>query len=156
MIEVKTINAEDTYPLRQKVLRPHQSVKECQYQGDHDDMTAHFGAFSKNKLVDLVGIVSIYKAQSSQLELFLDHPCLESWQLRAMAVSHLVRKKGYGLELLTKAEVYATLQGATYVWANSRINAIRFYQKAGYSLLGNEFEISGIGSHYLIYKYLLK
>ncbi len=47
MLEVKTISAEDTYEIRHRILRPHQSIEQCQYEQDHAEGSFHLGAFLK-------------------------------------------------------------------------------------------------------------
>lgn len=146
MAKIRKIDVEATYQLRHEILRPHQAMAQCHYPGDMDLMTAHFGAFD---LDEIVGIVSIYQVQNSQLDIS------NSWQLRAMATKEKVRGQGFGFKLLNAAESYALDLGGKCVWANARLNAVAFYEKSGYSVQGDEFDISNIGWHYLVYKKLI-
>ncbi len=143
MINILKINADDTFPLRHKILRPHQPISQSCFSGDFDETTAHFGAFQQSKII---GIISIYKTDTSSIS---DH---DSWQLRAMATEENSRGKGVGSKLLARAEKHSLENGAFCVWANARFEAIDFYKKSGYSIFGNEFNIDGIGLHYLVYK----
>ena len=143
MVQIQKIDVKDTYDLRHKLLRPHQSIDLCQYPGDLDSHTAHFGAYRSG---EIVGILSIYKVQNNAIDI------AESWQLRAMATTADIRGKGYGSKLIHEAEQYASHQGARCIWANSRLNAVGFYENHGYSSIGSEFIIQDIGPHYLVHK----
>ena len=55
-------------------------------------------------------------------------------------------------DLLEYAEKKVIQSEANYIWANARTSAWGFYEKLGYKILGEQFEIKGIGPHYLIYK----
>jgi GNAT superfamily N-acetyltransferase len=110
MKDVRKIKIEDTYALRHQILRPHQTIDQCRYPGDFDELTAHLGIFEAD---ELVGILSIYKVQNNEIEI------PDSWQLRAMATSTGARGKGYGFKLLNAAEVYASQHQALCIWANN-------------------------------------
>ena len=143
MVNIFRIATEDTYKLRHEILRPHLPIGSCQYPGDNDSATGHYGAFDGELLV---GIVSIYKANNIKLN---GNNC---WQIRAMATGENVRNKGYGLLLLRRAELHAHQLSSGCVWANARKSAIGFYEKAGYLVEGQEFIIPDIGPHYLVYR----
>jgi len=40
------------------------------------------------------------------------------------------------------------------LWCNARLVAIEFYKKVGLKTIGNQFNISDIGPHYVMYKKL--
>jgi len=145
MTIIKRIRAEETYPLRQEILRPHQPADQCRYAGDADATTAHFGAFHSGRIV---GILSVYRASNEQLDM------AHSWQLRAMATSEDHRGKGLGLRLLEAAESYVSTQGGKCIWANARLHALGFYEKAGYAAHGEHFHIAHIGPHVLVTRML--
>ena len=143
MLEVKIIPAKETYSLRQEILRPHQDITQCQYEGDRDSTTKHYGLFATDTLI---GILSLYKRDTNQVSKS------EGWQLRAMGIQERFRGRGYASKLLLAAESDAKQQGTNYIWANARKAAVGFYQNYGYSIVGEEFLIQDIGPHYLIYK----
>lgn len=143
MKDIRRISVVDTYGLRHQILRPYQTIDQCRYPGDSDDLTTHFGVFDED---ELVGILSIYNVQ---------HPDIKtpnSWQLRAMATAESGRGKGYGFKLLHAAESYAATYHAQCIWANARSTALGFYEKADYRVLGEEFSIPSVGPHYLVAK----
>ena len=132
--------------LRQAVLRPGRKLSDCIYEGDDDNTTAHFGAIENE---EIIGIISVYQRPN------LDVGDDTGFQIRAMATALKVRGKGVGLDLLRAGECYAAVIGAHYVWANARATAIGFYRKAAYDIDSQAFEIEGVGSHYLVNRYLV-
>lgn len=139
---IQEITASETWPIRLAILRPHGQLRDCDFDGDNDADTRHFGAFLDDTLQ---GIVSIYQRQNSAFK-------GSGFQIRAMATMPEVRGQGVGSNLLEHAESYAFAVGADYIWANSRTSALGFYQNLGFVRHGQEFHIEGIGPHFLIQK----
>ena len=55
--------------------------------------------------------------------------------------------QGYGVAYLNKHH-------ASLLWCNARATACNFYQKIGFVRQGSEFDIPGIGAHYIMLKIL--
>jgi GNAT superfamily N-acetyltransferase len=141
-MQILDIKASETLSLRSKILRPGLDLAQCNYPGDSDDSTQHLGCVVNN---ELVGIVSIYERSNSQVHRG------RGFQIRAMATCDTVRGKGIGLSLLKAAEQIAFDSGAKYIWANARASAIGFYKKAGHQIGHEEFQIEGVGAHFLVF-----
>lgn len=71
------------------------------------------------------------------------------WQLRSMAVLPEYRG-GTGTALLAAAEQRAVRSGAASLWANARVAALGLYRRAGWLVVGPEWEKVGIGPHHWI------
>jgi len=142
-LQLKEITAEQSFPLRHKILRPEQTLSDCCYEGDFEPTTVHIGAFLNSQLI---GICSIYTATNLSL------PTSDTCQLRAMATDESARGKGVGVQLLSAAETHAKRHGHSSVWANARQAALGFYQNLGYEVVGDEFDIAGVGPHTLVVK----
>ena len=141
-LSLKTIKPKETAVLRQSVLRPHQTIEEMAYPNDEIDGAIHIGAFEND---ELVGIVSIYpETEDGNIEQ------REVWRLRGMATSPVVRGKGYGKLLVEKALVMARESGGELLWCNARTTACGFYLHFGFEKKGDEFDIEGIGPHYVM------
>ncbi len=142
-MQLRKIQYRSTLHLRQRLLRPNSHTEECVLLGDTDDHTQHYGYY---KEASIVGVVSIYRRPNPK--------CWKGigYQIRAMAVSEMHQGEGIGMQLLTAAEKDAFDQDADYIWANARVSARGFYQKAGYQTDGNTFNIEGIGPHVLVFK----
>lgn len=142
-MEVKQIDASDTREIRHKILRPNMPFEACNYPGDDDDGTFHLGAYVDNKLVS---VASFY---------IDNHPDIKDefqYRLRGMATLPDHRAQGYSLELLNTAIPIIEKNNIKTLWCNARKSAMGFYEKVGFKVLGNEFEIDGIGPHYLMVK----
>ena len=74
-------------------------------------------------------------------------------KLRQMAVAKKYQGKGIGKELILFAEKYANKQGFKQMVMNARKVAIGFYQKLGYTSVGDEFLEVTI-PHYRMEKYI--
>ncbi|RZK57701.1 MAG: GNAT family N-acetyltransferase [Pedobacter sp.] len=70
------------------------------------------------------------------------------YQLRGMATDTPFLGKGYGKQLVEFAVAYIKKTNAQYIWCNARTSAVKFYEKLGFELVSEEFEIAGVGPHY--------
>jgi len=131
--------------LRHDVLRAGKPIETCYFKGDTDKDALHF---SVTRHQQVVGCVSFIKNTHPK---FQNTP---SYQLRGMAVSPHLRGKQLGSKLLTYAEQYLKTIKENFIWCNVRQNAIPFYQKHGYRILGDVFEIDEVGPHVLMFKHL--
>jgi ribosomal protein S18 acetylase RimI-like enzyme len=123
-----------TRPLRQSVLRPHESLEEL---ASHEQPGAFaVGAFDGEQLV-AVGFIG------------LDGDPGE-WRVRGMATAPEYRGRGAGTAILAALLDHAASQGATRVWCNARTPAASLYRRAGFEIESEEFEIPGIGPHFVM------
>jgi predicted GNAT family N-acyltransferase len=143
MLLIKEIPSKDTVAIRSEILRPGQELSNCIYPMDDDIDSFHLGVFLRDKQI---GIVSFYKEI---------HPDLEGkmqFRFRGMAVLNEFRGKGYATSLLMFAfNKVKDLQGEL-VWCNARSNATRLYEKLNMKICSEEFDIPGIGPHFLMKK----
>ena len=139
MVEVRRITFQETAPLRQAVLRPHQALSEMAYAGDQDASTIHGGLFCENKLS---GIASLYEEGRPGAE--------TAWRLRGMAIDPAHQGKGFGRQLLAFLLSEARCDGAKAVWCNARASAIKFSLRMGFLQVSDVFEIVDLGPHVLM------
>lgn len=143
-MDIQIISSKDTLPLRNEILRPGKDVSTCIFEGDDAPSTRHFGAI--DEVGNVVGVVSVYRKNNTATE------AESAYQIRAMATGPACRGQGVGRLLLAAVEEHAKSEGSSLIWANARSSAIGFYIKAGYSLASSEFNIGGVGPHYLVVK----
>ncbi len=74
----------------------------------------------------------------------LVHKSVHEIQLKQMAVSNKHQGKKLGLALITFAENLAIKKGYTKLSMHARKTALGFYEKSGYTTIGDEFEEVGI------------
>lgn len=140
---VKAIQAADTHPLRLLVLRPGGTPKDCDFPNDTAPETFHLGVFEKDQLI-CVG--SFYAEKRSRLA------GRKHFRLRGMATHPDLRRKGAGTELMNAALEQLRALQADRLWCNARLRAVPFYERLGLVTEGPEFDIPGIGEHFLMHR----
>lgn len=141
---VRQVEAERVWPLRHTLLRPHQPLEASRFPGDEHRDAGHYGAFQGHKLV---GIVSIFHEAHPDIA---DRSGEQQWRLRGMATDEAVRGTGAGSALLTAAINHAVTRHGQVLWCNARTPAVGFYQRHGFEVISDEFEIEPIGPHYVM------
>ena len=136
-VEIRPITAEQTRPIRQRVLRPHQAASELVYPGDDASDSFHLGAYRDD---ELLAILSMY---------FMPKPDETSpaWRIRGMAAIPEAQGIGLGRTLVEVARDRAWASKRAPIWCNARQSAFGFYEKLGFVIEGGVFEIEGIGPH---------
>ena len=140
---IKEISALETYPVRHPVLRKGRPLEDCHFEGDELQSTIHLGIFENE---NLVGVASLLKNN------YPDFDSNKQYQLRGMAVLETCQGKGYGNQLLKYGENLMKELGTDLIWFNAREKAIPFYQNLGYTIIGDSFDIKGIGTHFSMFK----
>lgn len=137
------IPARATWPLRQLVLRPGLPLEACAFPHDEDEGTFHLGAWADDALV---GIASVYAEACAQL------PAARPFRLRGMAVHPDRRGLGLGAVLVAEALSGVKAAGGDLLWCNARTSASGFYVRLGFAVVGEAFELPGIGPHHLMHR----
>ena len=133
-LDVRPVDPAQTRALRQRVLRPHESLEEL---ASHEPPGVHaVGAFDGDELV-AVGFVCPDGGPGE-------------WRVRGMATLPEWRGRGAGSAILAALVDHARSQGATRVWCNARTPALSLYARAGFEAESDEFEIPGIGPHFVM------
>lgn len=144
MTEVQTrvgpVPAEATFALRQRVLRPHQSVAEMALASDGDPATLHLGAVDESG--DMLGTLRLEPAACPWYPARAD-----AWQLRGMATAEHLRGRGIGAELVAAAVRHIAERGGGLLWCNARVRAESFYAQAGFLATDNRWDDPQIGPH---------
>ena len=78
-----------------------------------------------------------------------------AWQLRGMAVDPALQGAGIGAQLLLAAEQSVRDDSPTgLLWCNARVPAVRFYEKNGWTVVSEQFEVPTAGPHVKMIKRL--
>ncbi len=142
--KVEIITASDCIELRSRVLRPGQPIELCKYPEDSLATTIHLGIFKDSQLICTGTLLE------TKCSLFPE--TTESYQLRGMATDHDFQGQGLGRELLEKAEEILIGKNCSMLWFNARESAFGFYQKCGFDLKGDFFDIPLVGPHKIMFK----
>lgn len=129
-MRVEEVDAAATADLRRRVLRagrPHEGFPE-----DDAPSTFHLAAVEEG---GVVGVAT-----------FVDRGA-GVWQLRGMAVDDEVRGRGAGRAVLAEGLERVRARGGTSVWANGRDTALGFYERLGFTVVGDGYEMSGLPHH---------
>ena len=143
-IEIAFATAADTWQVRQKVLRPNLPIETAKFVEDAMPSAIHVVA---RLGAEVVGVASIYCQPE---DLSTGAPNGKIWRLRGMATTDEVRSKGVGSKILEKTFRAVKDQGGTRLWCNARKAAVPFYQRHGFKIYGDIFEIPGAGPHYVM------
>lgn len=143
MKEIRKISSSDTFLVRHPILREGKPIESCQFDGDDFETTTHFGLFiDKN----LIGVISVFKNNNVIFNFE------NQFQIRGMAILNNFQRKGFGDELVKHSEEFVKSQFGKLIWFNARESAVPFYEKLGYTKIGEPFFIADIGIHHIMKK----
>ena len=75
-------------------------------------------------------------------------PKKNAYRLRGMATEPTKQRKGLGAMVLHGAMDYLKKEtDMEILWCNARVTAFGFYEKMGFTILGEEFDIPNLGLH---------
>ncbi|MBB6497879.1 GNAT family N-acetyltransferase [Pedobacter cryoconitis] len=138
---IRRISAEQTLPLRSAVLRNNMSFAQCVFPTDDIAGVFHLGYFVNEELVCIgTFFPEDYKEMGPG-----------GFRLRGMATDPAYAGKGFGGELIKFCFNELRSVQAAYIWCNARSAAVGFYNRLGFEVISEEFEIHGVGPHYDMY-----
>jgi ribosomal protein S18 acetylase RimI-like enzyme len=139
-ITIEQVGAAATYPLRAQELRQGRAVE---IEEDDAPYTLHLAARidGGESSGPIVGVVRFHPR---------DCPWRDtegSWQLRGMATDPRVRGLGAGRALVAEGLSRLTARGAQLVWCDARKPAVGFYEKCGFTIVTDEYDLRPVGPH---------
>ena len=142
-MDIKKVKAFDIRKIRHRNLRQGKPFSTTSYKKDNDKKTFHLACFNNNVIISCA---TFYPEKNNFF------PNEQSYRLRGMATDLEHRKKGIGKKIMLQAFEKIKKKKGTLLWCNARLVAVEFYKKIGLQIKGEEFDITGIGPHYLMYK----
>ena len=151
-ITLRLVSLDETFELRKAVLRPWLTPETARatYAGKGEHF--HVGALKGDHLISTAGFAA--EAHPDYAETFGPR----QWRLRGMASDPSVQGKGLGGQVLEfgLAELARRLaargEDAAVVWCNGRTAAQSFYERHGFSPIGDLFETPGTGPHFVFWR----
>ena len=140
---IKKVKAFDIRKIRHRNLRQGKPFSTTTYKKDNDKKTFHLACIYNNIIISCA---TFYPENNS----FFSKE--NSYRLRGMATDLEHRKKGIGKKIMLQAFEKIKKKKGTLLWCNARLIAVEFYKKLGLQIKGEEFNITDIGPHYLMYK----
>jgi GNAT superfamily N-acetyltransferase len=138
-IEVRAARVEELIELRHAVLRPGRPRAAAVYDEDELPSTRHFIALA-GAGERVVGCVTIFPQP------WEGRP---AWQLRGMGVADDFQGAGVGRKLLEAVDQF--MRGLAppipMMWCNARVTAIGFYQRCGWAVASDVFDVPTVGPH---------
>lgn len=125
---VVELTAEETHPLRRRVLRDGTRSDVLVFDGDELADTFHLGYRTADGA--LVGIATW------MLRAYPDRPAVVGYQLRGMATDPAHRGAGAAAAMLAAGLDRCRSLGAGLVWARARDTALGFYERHGFTTVG--------------------
>ena len=128
---VRPIPVQETRALRQVVLRAHEAVE--QMASSEAAGTFALGAFDGDELI-AIGMIAPDGEPGG-------------WRIRGMATAPRARGGGAGTAVLDGLLEHALTAGAQRIWCNARTPARSLYERAGMSVVSEEFDLPRMGPH---------
>jgi len=119
---IRTLEPQETYPLRQAVLWPDKPLDFVKVAGDAEGR--HYGAFLDGALV---AVISLFGPEEGV------------FRFRKFATSPAHQGRGVGTQLLTHVIDEARRLGGHTIWCDARLSAALFYQRFGMAPEGDVF-----------------
>ena len=141
-------------PLRTQILRPTWTDRLATYEQD-ETVAVHVAAFRDgHEAPDGVGTVYAEAPPDANRDEIPAAAYADgaSWRLRGMATSEAARGSGLGRVVLEACFAVVREAGGRVLWCNARLVAVPFYERLGLAAVGPEFDIPGIGPHYVMWR----
>ena len=141
IIEPKTVDElEKYYTLRYEILRkpwdqPYSSTKD-----EWEDQSIHVLTLNENNEAVACGRLQLNSK--------------EEGQIRSMAVRTDMQGKGFGKQIINFIESKALQLNLTTITLDARINAVKFYERNGYIVVGESYLLFGVIQHFRMKKEL--
>lgn len=135
---MRPIDAATAMTVRWPVLKTGRPANDARFPEDDDPATLHLGAYDGDALV---GVATWF------LDPCPEHEGVPAWRLRGMAALAAHRGRGVGRLLLERGLEAGRDRGASIAWCNGRVSAAGFYEKAGFVIEGEPFELPWTGPH---------
>jgi predicted GNAT family N-acyltransferase len=138
---VRRVTAAETFPLRQRVLRPHESTDVLATHSD-DGETVHLAVVEAGIVIGCAMVMPERPPWSGDDE--------ASWRIRGMATAAGRRGEGIGAAVLDAVLAHVEAEGGGVVWCSARTPASSFYERAGFVRRGDVWEEPELGPHVLM------
>ena len=140
---VKKVSAEKVRSLRYSELRKEQDFSTTSYLKDYEKDTFHMACVVEGKIVTCA---TFYPEKSTKIK------SENAYRLRGMATASNFKRKGYATDLMRESFKELKEKESDLLWCNARLVAVDFYESLGFKIIGEVFDIEGIGPHYYMYK----
>ena len=142
-VNITQVDADKVRPLRHSELRNGQDFSTTSLLEDYKEDTFHLACIVDDKIVTCA---TFYPDK------FIKIKSNKAYRLRGMATDSQFQRKGYASDLMEESIKELKKRDCDMLWCNARIVAVDFYKSVGFKIIGDLFNIKGIGLHYYMYK----
>ncbi len=140
---VEQVDRAEILAVRHAVLRPNLPLETALYAEDARPGVFHLAERDEDGAV--IGCVTFFPDRLAGEE---------AWRLRGMATVAEHRNRGVGGRMLEAGVAEVARQSGKLVWCNGRVAATAFYQRHGFAIRGDEFDLAPAGPHFLFVRQL--
>jgi predicted GNAT family N-acyltransferase len=135
-ITCRRVAVDTILPLRHRILRPGLPSETARFDGDLDADTQHYAALVGEEPVACLSLMpSAWEGQPA-------------WQLRGMTTDTPQQGRGLGRQLWNAAVAEARRdEPDRLIWCNARTSAVGFYEKLGWRVVSEPFDVPSVGPH---------
>ena len=120
-IEIREAKLAEILPVRHQVLWPEKPVEFVRVEGDEQGI--HFGLYKDDQLVTVISLFEEGK----------------SIRFRKFATLPGFQNQGLGRKMILHTIDYARERGFERLWCDARLDALRFYERAGFEKFSRTF-----------------
>ena len=135
-----TDELEKYYNLRYEILRKPWKESKASTKDEWEDKSIHILMLDENDEAVACGRLQINSK--------------EKGQIRSMAVKDATQGRGFGKLIIKYIEDKATQLKLKKLVLDARENAVKFYERCGYKVVGDSYLLFGVIKHYLMEKNL--
>lgn len=140
---VECVSSELTRSIRHQVLWQHKASPDlCVLDSDSAENAFHVGVSCRS---ELISVGSFFPQQHSKFS--VSH----AYRLRAMATMPNYHSKGSGRVLIEFALGVLRERKVDLLWCDARLSAVGFYERLGFSVNHEIYEVPLIGPHKLMW-----
>ena len=140
-MEIRFATLDEILSLRQQMIIAGTDRDSPYFPEDQDVLTRHLAIFDAGQCIGCATLVS------SGWE---GRP---AWQVRGMATAMDRQRQGLGSALLRYCEDHVSVVTTRAdFWCNARVVAVGFYEKNGWQVVSERFEIPHVGPHYRMHR----
>lgn len=139
-VDVEQVELDDIIALRREVLRRGTPSTSPAYEEDSDPTVRHLAVRDNGEVV---------ACSTWIVRRFPHSPHEHAMQLKGMAVREHLQGTGVGREVLRAGIALARDSRCTIVWARARDSAVGFYERNGFTVVGEGFvdDTTGLPHH---------
>jgi GNAT superfamily N-acetyltransferase len=144
---IELVPREEILDLRSAVLRPGRPRHTAEFPADRAPGTFHVAERAPDGTVIGCGT---FMPEPIDGEILDGDPGDAVWRLRGMATAPEHQGEGVGSRVLAAGIAEVAARGGRLLWCNGRVSAAGFYQRHGFTIHGDAFDIPPIGPHFVL------